>query len=79
ITGCKKTELDLTPFNQIETSKAFGTESDVTLAVLGMYQGLRANNYVNGTWNIIGDVLADNLIISSLGRQTLTVYGDWRY
>lgn len=77
--SCSKKELDLTPFNQIETSQAFNTETDVNLAVLGMYQGLRANNYVNGTWNIIGDVMADNAIISSLGRQTLTVFGDWRY
>ncbi len=77
--GCKKTELELTPFNQIETSSAFKTEPDVTLALNGMYNGLRVNNYVNGTWNIIADVMADNLIISSLGRQTLTTFGDWRY
>lgn len=77
--GCKKTELDLTPFNQIETSSAFKTEPDVSLALNGMYNGLRVNNYVNGTWNIIADAMADNLIISSLGRQTLTTFGDWRY
>jgi hypothetical protein len=77
--GCKKTELELTPFNQIETASAFKTEPDVTLALNGMYNGLRVNNYVNGTWNIIADVMADNLIISSLGRQTLTTFGDWRY
>jgi len=79
LVGCKKTELELTPFNQIETTAAFNTQADVNLAVLGMYQGLRANNYVNGTWNIIADVMSDNLIISSLGRQTLTTFGDWRY
>jgi hypothetical protein len=77
--ACKKEQLDLTPFNQIETADAFKAETDVTLAINGMYQGLRANNYVNGTWNIIADVLADNLIVSSLGRQTLTNFGDWRY
>lgn len=77
--ACKKSELDLTPFNQIETSIAFNTQVDVTLAVNGMYNGLRNNNYVNGTWNIIADVMSDNLIISSLGRQTLTFFGDWRY
>ncbi len=77
--SCKKSELNLAPFNQIETSLAFGTETDVTLAVNGMYTGLRLNNYVNGTWNIIADAMSDNLIISSLGRQTLTAFGDWRY
>jgi len=79
ITSCSKKELELTPFNRIETTQAFNTEADVNLALLGMYQGLRANNYVAGTWNILADVMSDNLIISSLGRQTLTVFGDWRY
>ncbi len=78
-TSCSKTELELNPFNQIETSAAFNTQGDVTLAINGMYNGLRTNNYVNGTWNNIADVMADNLIISSLGRQTLTAFGDWRY
>ena len=77
--SCKKEELNLTPFNQIETASAFTTQTDVTLAINGMYTGLRTNNYVNGTWNIIADALSDNLIISSLGRQTLTAFGDWRY
>lgn len=79
LASCKKTELDLTPFNQIETANAFKTQADVTLAVNGMYQGLRANNYVNGTWNIIADVLSDNLIVSSLGRQSLVPFHEWRY
>jgi hypothetical protein len=78
LASCSKKELELAPFNQIETSLAFNTQADVNLAVLGMYQGLRSN-YVGGTSNILADVLADNLIISSLGRQTLTTYGDWRY
>lgn len=78
LASCSKKELELAPFNQIETSLAFNTQADVNLAVLGMYQGLRGN-YVGGTSNILGDVLADNLIINSLGRQTLTTFGDWRY
>lgn len=77
--SCKKSELDLFPFNQIETTNAFNTVTDVSLAINGMYNGLRVNNYVNGTWNIIADVLADNLITSSAGRTTLTTFGDWRY
>lgn len=79
LAACSKKELELNPFNQIETSQAFNTETDVNLAILGIYQGMRANFYVNSTWNVIGDVLADNVIISSLGRQTLTTFGDWRY
>lgn len=78
--SCKKSELDLFPYNQVETSQAFNTEADVTLAVNGMYHGLRnSGSYYAGTWNIVADVLADNLIISQAGRLTLKTYGEWRY
>src|SRR5215204_1455069 len=79
-TGCKKEELDLFPYNQIETGQAFNTEADVTLAVNGMYHGIRnSGSYYVGTWNIIADVLADNLIINQQGRLSLRTYGEWRY
>lgn len=79
--SCKKEKLELFPYNQIETSQAFNTEADVTLAVNGMYAGLRTSGsyFVNGIWNIMADVLADNLIINQVGRQTLKTYGEWRY
>ncbi|HEU4573859.1 MAG TPA: RagB/SusD family nutrient uptake outer membrane protein [Chitinophagaceae bacterium] len=79
--ACKKSDLELFPYNQIETSQAFNTESDVTLAINGMYSGLRGagSYYVNGIWNIVADVLADNLIINQTGRLTLKTYGEWRY
>lgn len=79
--SCKKSELELFPYNQIETSQAFNTQEDVTLALNGMYAGLRTSGsyFVNGTWNIIADVLADNLIINQTGRLTLKTYGEWRY
>jgi starch-binding outer membrane protein, SusD/RagB family len=77
--ACKKSQIDLFPYNQVETTQAFNTEGDVTLAVHGMYYGIRASgSYYNGTWNIISDVLADNLIISQAGRLTLKPYGEWR-
>lgn len=81
VASCKKDKLELFPYNQIETSQAFNTEADVTLAVNGMYAGLRTSGsyFVNGIWNIMADVLADNLIINQVGRQTLKNYGEWRY
>jgi hypothetical protein len=78
--SCRKSELNLFPYNQVETSQAFNTEADVNLAINGMYTGLRASgSYYVGTWNIVPDVLADNLIISQAGRLTLKTYGEWRY
>ncbi|MBL0882244.1 MAG: RagB/SusD family nutrient uptake outer membrane protein [Chitinophagaceae bacterium] len=76
--SCKKSELELGPFNQIETAKAFNTQTDVSLAINGMYAGMRGA-YVNSTWNILGDALADNVILSTFGRQTLVNFSEWRY
>ncbi|HTL09299.1 MAG TPA: RagB/SusD family nutrient uptake outer membrane protein [Chitinophagaceae bacterium] len=83
LASCKKKDLELYPYSQIETTQAFNTEADVTLAINGMYAGLRTSGsyYVSGTWNILADVLADNLIVnkSGPGRGTLVTYGEWRY
>ncbi len=81
--SCKKSNLELFPYNQIETSQAFNTETDVTLAINGMYAGLRTSGsyFVNGVWNIIADVLSDNLIPNKTGpgRGSLLTYSEWRY
>src|ERR1043165_3869490 len=83
VTSCKKTDLELSPYSQIAPSQAFKTESDVTLAINGMYAGLKTSGsyFVSGVWNIIADVLADNLIPdkSGPGRGTLLTYSEWRY
>lgn len=81
MTSCKK-DLTQFPYNQIETTQAFNTEADVTLAVNGMYAGLRSSGsyFVTGTWNILGDVLADNLVLNPVGRLSLkTPFYEWRY
>lgn len=78
VLSCKKDQLELYPYNQVETSQAFNTEADVNIAVNGMYSGLK-NVYLSGIWNIVSDVLADNLIINQTGRLTLKTYGEWRY
>jgi starch-binding outer membrane protein, SusD/RagB family len=78
--GCKKKELELRPFNQIETTQAFNNENDANLALNGMYYGLRVSgSYYVGSWNIIGDLAADNLIISVGGRQSQVVFSNWLY
>lgn len=78
--ACKKSQLDLFPYNQVETSQAFNTQADVTIAVNGMYEGIKSSgSYYSGLWNIIADILADNVIINQTGRLTNKVYGEWRY
>ncbi|MEO6524948.1 MAG: RagB/SusD family nutrient uptake outer membrane protein [Mucilaginibacter sp.] len=79
--GCSKTKLDLYPYNQVATEQAFVDQQAVTFDVNGMYQGLRASGsyYVGGIWNILGDVLADNLVLSQAGRQSQKTYYQWTY
>ena len=78
--ACKKSQLDLFPYNQKETSQAFTTQADVTLAVNGMYYGIRASgSYYVGTWNIFADAIADNLILDKTGRGSFTTYSEWLY
>ena len=80
--ACKKTELDLFPYNQVETTQAFKTEADASLAVNGMYFGLKSSgSYYAGSWNIIGDVTSDNLIInnSGPGRGSQVTFHNWQY
>ena len=80
--SCQKKELDLFPYNQVETIQAFKTEADAKLAINGMYYGLRASgSYYSGSWSIVGDVTSDNLIInaSGPGRGSLRQYQNWQY
>jgi hypothetical protein len=80
MSGCKK-DLVQFPYNQVETTQAFNTETDLNLAVNGMYAGLRTSgSYFTGTWNIIADVLADNLVLNPIGRLSLKQpFYEWRY
>ncbi|MBS1565206.1 MAG: RagB/SusD family nutrient uptake outer membrane protein, partial [Bacteroidetes bacterium] len=78
--ACKKSNLDLFPYNAKETSQAFLTQADVTLAVNGMYYGIKSSgSYYNGTWNIFADAMADNLILSKSGRGSFTNYSEWLF
>ena len=80
IPSCKKKELELFPYNQIETTQAFNTENDANLALNGVYFGLRASgSYYQGIWNIIGEVTSDNVIISQAGRLSQQIYHNWQY
>ncbi|HLP37384.1 RagB/SusD family nutrient uptake outer membrane protein [Lacibacter sp.] len=78
--ACKKKNLDLFPYNQIETSQAFNTETDVNLALGGAYSGLRGmGNYKQGEWNIVYEVISDNVIINEQGRLSQQVFHNWQY
>lgn len=90
-TSCKK-QLDLKPFNAVTDEQALISPGDFAAAARGMYlrmlsKGNQAiyvpNDYYGGTdnFNFIAsnDILADNAISYSGGRQTGLVYQNWDY
>jgi starch-binding outer membrane protein, SusD/RagB family len=80
VSSCRKSELELFPYNQIETEQAFSTENDANLALNGMYFGLRASgSYYQGTWSIFGEVTSDNVLISTAGRLSQQASHNWQY
>lgn len=80
LAACNKKELDLYPYNQVETTQAFNTTNDVDLALGGVYNGLRtAGSYYQGEWNIAFEVVSDNLILNTTGRLSQQTYFYWLY
>ena len=82
ISSCKKSELELFPYNQIETTQAFTNEAGASLALNGMYYGLRvAGGYYVQNWAISNEVASDNVIINSSGpgRLSQRFIHNWQY
>ncbi len=65
LTSCKKEFLNLDPYNEVPSDQAITSESSLQTAVYGMYAQLRNANLYGRTVPLIGDLLADNLFISS--------------
>jgi hypothetical protein len=80
MSACKKDKLELFPYNQVETTQAFNTETDVNLALAGAYSGMRGmGNYKQGEWNIVYEAASDNIILNTQGRLSQQVYHNWQY
>lgn len=80
LSACKKTELDLFPFDQVETTQIFTNANDANIALNGMYFGLRnSGSYYVGTWNIIFEVVGDNVLLSQAGRLSQQAFHNWQY
>lgn len=78
LVSCDK-ELDLKPFNALETEVALQTPSDFTNAVRGSYAAMQGNSYYGGWYILTPDILADNLIVCSEGRTSKQSIHYWNY
>jgi len=72
-TSCEE-KLDLQPFDALDTTSSFETNSDFTQAIRGVYRSLLDGNYYGGEIYLLPDVISDNLIISSEGRTSYQGY-----
>lgn len=77
-TSCKD-DLELKPFNALETSVALQTPTDFQNAVRGAYGAFRRVDYYGGRSLLFPDAMADNLIVCRTGRLDGLLQYEWRY
>lgn len=65
LAGCKKSFLDLKPYDAVVVSEAITNEADMNTAINGLYSSLRATDFYGRTYAIKGDLMADNAFQSS--------------
>ena len=62
--SCKKDFLDLKPYDASPFDDAIVSETDLEVAVNGVYASLRTSAMYGRTLPMMGDVMADNVFIS---------------
>ena len=77
-TSCKD-DLELKPFNALETTVALQTPTDFQNAVRGAYGAFRRVGYYGGRSILFPDAMADNLIVCRTGRLDGILQYEWRY
>ena len=65
LSSCKKKFLDLNPYAEVPTDAAITDEAGMNAAANGMYAQLRSANLYGRTLPLWGDLLGDNLFIST--------------
>lgn len=77
LTSCGKDFLDLPPYTSAPADQALDTDADALSALTGTYAGLRDFNLYGRTIPLLGDLMADNVLISTrnAGRY-LEVYNN---
>jgi len=79
---CSDERFDILPNSQDAPSTIFTTEANYRLVLDGAYDAFKSPTYYNGDTGssiILGDVLADNLILNTEGRQSNKSAYEWSY
>jgi hypothetical protein len=65
LVSCKKDFLDLSPYDQVPQDQAITDEAGMVAAVNGLYSQLRNASLFGRSLPLIGDLMADNVFIST--------------
>ena len=77
--SCKKSFLTLFPYDQVPQDQAIIDESGMQTAVNGLYAALRATNLYGRSVPFYGDILADNVFISSTNSNRYLAEFNYTY
>lgn len=86
-TSCSEDDINQKPYDKIEFSDYYKTESDFSTAINGVYRGFAQNIYggyyagLSSASDIVavGDILGDNLILDPNGRKSGQRTHNWSY
>ena len=79
VTGCKKSYLELKPYDQVALDIAIQTEGDMQAATNGIYSAMRNANLFGRDIELRADVLADNVYISATNSNRFLEYYQVNY
>lgn len=78
-TSCNKEFLDREPYGGLPTSEAITTLDDMETALNGAYAGLRSEKLYGRAIPLIGDLLADNVYISTQNSNRFLAFFQVNY
>src|SRR3954470_11358759 len=76
-TSCKKSFLDIKPYDALPLPDALNTEAGLNTAVNGIYSGLRSTNLYGRTITLKGDLMADNVYIKPANSGRYLDFNDY--
>ncbi|MFT4031328.1 MAG: RagB/SusD family nutrient uptake outer membrane protein [Siphonobacter sp.] len=79
LTSCKDSFIELDPPTSITEDVAFSNEAGMEGALLGAYQGLRDTDVFGRTIPVLGDLMADNIYVSTTNSGRYTAYNSYTY
>ncbi len=78
-TACKKDFLDREPYGSLPTSESITNAADMRTALNGVYATLRNANLYGRTVPLVGDLLADNVYISTTNSNRYLEFQNINY